>query len=42
MTVGHEFRVHPLGFTVLSKNLRFTRRLSGYFLDVLWNQEVVL
>jgi len=34
--------VQDIGFTVLSKNLRFTHRLIGYFLEVLWNQELVL
>ncbi len=34
--------VQAIGFTVLSKNLSFTCRLSGYFLEVLWNQEFVL
>jgi hypothetical protein len=30
-----------IGFTVASKNLSFTPRLSGYFLKPLWNQELV-
>ena len=34
--------VQDIGFAVLSKNLRFTRRLIGYFLEVLWNQELAL
>jgi hypothetical protein len=29
---------HPCGL----KNLSFTHRLSGYFFEVLWNQELVL
>ncbi len=34
--------MHVFDFTVHSKNLSFTHRLSGYFLDVLWNQRLVL
>jgi hypothetical protein len=30
--------VQVIGFTVLSKNFSFTLRLSGHFLEVLWNQ----
>ena len=30
--------VQDIGFTVLSKNFSFTLRLSGHFLEVLWNQ----
>ncbi len=41
-SVEREFIVQDIVFTVLSKNLRFTRRLIGHFLEVLWNQELVL
>ena len=34
--------MYDIGFTVLSKNLSFTQRLSGYFLDVLWKQQHTL
>ena len=34
--------VHDIGFTVFSKNLSFTHRLGGHFLEALWNQEPVL
>jgi len=34
-------REQVFDFTVYSKNLSFTRRLSGYFWDVQWNQRVV-
>jgi hypothetical protein len=30
--------VQDIGFTVLSKNFSSTLRLSGHFLEVLWNQ----
>ena len=30
--------MQDIGFTVLSKNLRFTHRLIGHFLEVLWDQ----
>lgn len=42
MAVGHGIRVQYIAFTVLLKNLGFTHRLSGYFLEVLWDQEIVL
>ena len=35
-------RVQVFGFIGYSKNTRFTRRLIGYFRDVLWNQRLVL
>ena len=41
-SVEHGIIVPDIGFTVLSKNLSLTHRLSGYFLGVLWNQELVL
>jgi hypothetical protein len=41
-SVEHGIIVQVIGSTVLSKNLSFTHRLSGYFLEVLWNQELVL
>ena len=28
-------RMYDIGFTVVSKNLSFTQRLSGYFLEAL-------
>jgi hypothetical protein len=34
--------VQDIGFTVLSKKLNFTLRLSGHFLEVLWNQWLAL
>ncbi len=37
-SVEREFIVQDIGFTVLSKNLSFTHRLSGHFLEVRWNQ----
>ena len=37
-SVEHGIIVQDIGFTVLSKNFSFTHRLSGYFLEVLWNQ----
>ena len=40
--VEYGIRAQPIGFTVLSKNLSFTHRLSGYFLEVLWDQKGVL
>jgi hypothetical protein len=41
-SVEHGIIVQVIGSTVLSKNLSFTHRLSGYFLEVLWNRELVL
>ncbi len=41
-SVEREFIVQDVGFTVPSKNLSFTHRLSGHFLEVRWNQELVL
>jgi hypothetical protein len=41
-SVERGFLAQDIGFTVLSKNFSFTRRLSGYFLEVLWNQWLVL
>jgi len=35
-------RVQVFGFTGYSKNIRFTRRLIGYFWGVLWKQMIVL
>jgi hypothetical protein len=37
-SVEREIIVQAIGFTVLSKNLNFTHRLSGHFLEVQWNQ----
>ena len=37
-SVERGFIVQDTGFTVLSKNFSFTHRLSGCFLEVLWNQ----
>ena len=41
-SVEHGIIVQGIGFAVLSKNFNFTLRLSGHFLEVLWNQCLVL
>ncbi len=41
-SVERVFIVQDIGFTVLSKKFSFTHRLSGHFLEVRWNQELVL